>query len=625
MIYSRKLRFRKGSWLILPAVVLGLFTSPAKADTFRTEGANDFYFELESGTTFTARADAWQYSIDSQLWLYNSANTVVAVNDDWFGLDSYISYDVQQSGTYRLRTSVCCGDPNRWYRQFYTVETNSAPTNVPTTTTTSTTTTSTTTTSTTTTTIAPYLNTPQNLHVTSTNASKVYLSWDAPSPSNVEVERYAIFWSCNNWLTGQAISSVQTQVSIENLDSGTSCQFKVRADNDTLSVYSNFTEDVTGVTQTTTTTSTTTTSTTSTTTTIAPVVPTTMQPIVTTTELPVPTVTSSTQPDVPLTTVATTTTLSSTTTSRPPQTTILPSTTTSSTTTSTTIVNTTTTLDTAETASVLVTNILASSDNPAELSAAVDNAVASVESPEELASIVTSLLDKPLTDDQFSAVIDAVFTDSLTTEELSAALDAVFAEPISNEKFAEVLSAVLDNPLNAEQFAAVVGILESDSVSKGQVALAVDNILKNGITESQATDLATSPKVLESIDPEQASAVFEQIPVSNLTTEEEKALVEAVSNAPTEVKNAFENAIDIFGSGLDEYVAVGSNVNVGTRRVVIAAIGAVTSITLAAPPAPASPNGSGGGSSGPSGGSNPGTSGSGSESQNRKRKPMGGR
>jgi hypothetical protein len=76
------------------------------------------------------------------------------------------------------------------------------------------------------------------------------------------------------------------------------------------------------------------------------------------------------------------------------------------------------------------------------------------------------------------------------------------------------------------------------------------------------------------------------------------------------VKNAFENAIDIFGEGLDEYEAVDSNVNVGTRRVVIAAIGVVTSITVAVPPIPTAPIGTGGGSSSPSSGSNAGTGGS---------------
>ena len=623
---------------------MGLFSSPAKADTFRTEGANDFYFELESGTTFTARATAQVYGIDSQLWLYDSSNTVVAVNDDYFGLDSYISYSVQQNGVYRMRTSVCCGDPDRWYNESYTVETSSQPTNVPPTTT-----------------LPPYFNAVENLTATANEDGSVDLNWEAPTASNVDVYAYSVSFYDLDEIGGTAsggwgvwTNQGTTYSLAEYMFSGSNpvttgfgpVRFGIKAGNQSCfssegvgpCVYGpEVTVDATVIDPTppsatepepettttqpatttttepepTTTTSTTTTSTTTSTT----VVPTTMLQT-TTTELPSTTTSSTTQapvvtqPDVPLTTVPTSTTLFSTTTSRPQQTTTLPSTTTSSTTTSTTIVNTTTTLDIPEEANVLATSILANSDNPAELSAAVDNAVASVESPEELASIVSSLLDEPLTDDQFSAVIDAVFTESLTTEELSAALDAVFAEPISDEKFTEVLSAVLGNPLDAEQFTAVVDILESDSVSEEQVSLAVDNILENGITDSQATDLATSPKVLESIDPEQASSVFEQIPVSDLTTEEEKALVETVSDAPTKVKNAFENTIDIFGAGLDEYVAVGSSVNVGTRRVVIAAIGVVTSITVAVPPVPTAPIGSGGGSSSPSGGSNAGTGGS---------------
>jgi len=97
-------------WLSL--TMLGFYpSSPAKAETLTTSGASDFYFELEAGNTFTVRSTAQQYGIDSMLWLYNSNNTVLAANDDYFGLDSYISYDVQTSGTYRLRTGVCCGDP----------------------------------------------------------------------------------------------------------------------------------------------------------------------------------------------------------------------------------------------------------------------------------------------------------------------------------------------------------------------------------------------------------------------------------------------------------------------------------------------------------------------------------
>jgi hypothetical protein len=96
-----------------------------QTSVFTTTGPNDFYFDLVAGTTFTLRTYASQYGIDSQLWVYDSNNTLLAVNDDYFGLDSFISYYVQASGTYRLRTSVCCGNPSAWYGTSYTVERSS--------------------------------------------------------------------------------------------------------------------------------------------------------------------------------------------------------------------------------------------------------------------------------------------------------------------------------------------------------------------------------------------------------------------------------------------------------------------------------------------------------------------
>ena len=95
-----------------------------QTSTFTTYGPNDYYFSLVAGTTFTVRTYAWEYQIDSQIWLYNDQNSAVAVNDDYYGLDSYISYVVQSTGTYRLRTSVCCWSPDAWYRTSYRVETN---------------------------------------------------------------------------------------------------------------------------------------------------------------------------------------------------------------------------------------------------------------------------------------------------------------------------------------------------------------------------------------------------------------------------------------------------------------------------------------------------------------------
>lgn len=102
-----------------------LLPQPVRAEQYTTNGANDFYFTIETQQQFTVRAYAQQYGIDSMLWLYDSANQQLSANDDYYGLDSYISISLP-AGTYRLRTGVCCGDPNRWYGQWYQIDTNFA-------------------------------------------------------------------------------------------------------------------------------------------------------------------------------------------------------------------------------------------------------------------------------------------------------------------------------------------------------------------------------------------------------------------------------------------------------------------------------------------------------------------
>ena len=95
--------------------------------------------------------------------------------------------------------------------------------------------------------------------------------------------------------------------------------------------------------------------------------------------------------------------------------------------------------------------------------------------------------------------------------------------------------------------------------------------------------------------------MFETIPVEDLTQAEEAALVAAVTDAPQEIKETFEETIDIYGEGLDDYVAVGSQVDVGSRRTLIAATTAVAAVAGAAATGGAS-GGSTGGSGGSSGG-----------------------
>ena len=202
---------------------------------------------------------------------------------------------------------------------------------------------------------------------------------------------------------------------------------------------------------------------------------------------------------------------------------------------------------------------------------------------------------KSLSDEQFDAAVQAVFDEPLTTEQFTEALSAVFDEPITDEKFDAIIDAVLDEPLTNEQFEELVNVLESENVTEEQVAAAVDSVIENGVTEDQATDLATSAKVLESIDTDQAAEIFDAIPVGDLSTEEEAALVAAVSDAPDEIKDEFETQIDVYGEGLDDYVPNGSNVDVGSRRTLLAATAALSAATVGM--------GAGTGSSGPTGGS----------------------
>jgi hypothetical protein len=371
-------------------------------------------------------------------------------------------------------------------------------------------------TTTTTTTIPPYLNNPRNLQVTSVTASSVSLSWDAPESSNADVERYAVMWSCeNNWDAAWVISTTITNATINGIDSATSCMFQVRADNDTIPVYSNWSQSVNGITETTTTTSTTTVPPTTTTqeptTTTSLLVPTTTLRATTTTELPSTTTTSTTIPPttttqayVPLTTVATTTTAVATTTSTTPKTTIPEP--------STTVQTTTSVAETTTTIASTTTTTVAPTENQ----------------------------------------VDPVVTELITN--------------LAEKSIEEIKSAV-------------------------------ENIISGGVNNEEAVALATSPEVLQAVSSEEATKIFDAVDTGNLSTEQADKLITAVQSAPEEVRNAFEQQINVFDEKFGSYVPVGSKVNVKTRKVIIAATGVlfVAPTISAAPSAPSGGSPSGGG------------------------------
>ncbi len=217
----------------------------------------------------------------------------------------------------------------------------------------------------------------------------------------------------------------------------------------------------------------------------------------------------------------------------------------------------------------------------------------------ETEAIFDSVFDSDLSDAETIDLIVDVLAEELTSELLDTVLGAVFDEEVSNEVLIETFTAVLGNELDAESVGVIVDVLESDTITNDQVSQVVDLITgqEGGIEAGQSAELSASPKVLESITPDQATEVFAALDVTNVTPEQEAQLAEALTNAPNDIKEALEEEVDIYGDGFDDYVAVGSQVDVGARRTLIAATTAVAAIT-AAGAATGGPGGSGGSSGG---------------------------
>jgi len=72
---------------------------------------------------------------------------------------------------------------------------------------------------------------------------------------------------------------------------------------------------------------------------------------------------------------------------------------------------------------------------------------------------------------------------------------------------------------------------------------------------------------------EQAAEIFDAVEVSDLSEAEAEQLVEAVQDAPEEVRAEFEDSINVFDNKFNKYVPIGSNINVGQRKVLVAASG----------------------------------------------------
>jgi hypothetical protein len=296
----------------------------------------------------------------------------------------------------------------------------------------------------------------------------------------------------------------------------------------------------------------------------------------TTTSTPQTTTSTTTVPmeTVPVTDLATTTTVQETTTSSEPVTTTLP------------MVSTSTSVETTTTTEYVAPPVaqppVLVDPEPIELPTIEDMEPILIETEPIELELGPIALDPPV-DFEYPTIYPEETLPFVGELELpfidEPAVDIIIPDtlPDAPESFLsdEELDILVQDDVTAET---LTGALEELTVE--EVEQVLEALLEEEPTQEQATAIASSPAALAVLTNEQATQVFEALDVTELDNTQLEALAEAVSDAPTEVKEAFEDSVDIFSDGLDTYVPVDSKIPVSERRTLIA-IAAGATLTAA--------------------------------------------
>jgi hypothetical protein len=195
----------------------------------------------------------------------------------------------------------------------------------------------------------------------------------------------------------------------------------------------------------------------------------------------------------------------------------------------------------------------------------VETTIPEISVPDDEVQIVPDETEQPTDTTQ-----PQEYTTETTLLEVQDSSTTTLPEPVINEQITEALQEVIKNePVTNEQVEQILKTLTE--AAPEQIVAAITEVLAADITSEQATEIASSPEVLAAITETQAEELFEQIVVEELTEEQLEAFTEAIQEAPTKVKKAFEKTINIFGSQFENYVPTGSNIPVKTRRTLVAA------------------------------------------------------
>ena len=125
----------------------------------------------------------------------------------------------------------------------------------------------------------------------------------------------------------------------------------------------------------------------------------------------------------------------------------------------------------------------------------------------------------------------------------------------------------------------------STPISNVFVTAAISQLTSIDPEKVTLTDLQSvlDPKVTAQMDAAQVNAIVDVIAqsVDNLSETELVILADALSSAPSAVKQSFEEKIDIFSGKFNTYVPTGSKVNVEKRRVLNAVVATIMAVPVA--------------------------------------------
>jgi len=119
----------------------------------------------------------------------------------------------------------------------------------------------------------------------------------------------------------------------------------------------------------------------------------------------------------------------------------------------------------------------------------------------------------------------------------------------------------------------VVNTTSTSTTAPEQSTTTTTEVLVIGpsLVQAQAVALVASVEAIQQITTNQAVEAFHAINEDTLSDDQAAAIVEAVQDAPVEIREAFEAQINVFNGKFDNYVPTGQTVTVKQRRILVAA------------------------------------------------------